>query len=471
MNRPTPCPGPVSRRSFLEVGAIGLGGLGLADFLRLRAEASTAARRADPDTSVIMLWLPGGLSHMDMYDLKPDAPSEYRGPFRPIRTNVSGIDVSELLPLHAQMADKFSLIRSISHDFVGHTNGSKHVMTSRLPKRPNDFVNEAPAGASIVAKMREHIHRGVPHNVMLADANRTNAVDGWYALGASYLGPAYRPFEVLGNPNESGFKVQNLSVSTEMAARLNDRRTLLGGLDQIRREIDRSGNMAAMDRFNTMAYDLLTSERARSAFDLSKEDPKLRERYGNHAWGQRTLLARRLVEAGSSFVTVVLEHPTPGTPSLPGRTYNWDCHAINCHVFDDLRWKLPLLDQLVTALIEDIHQRGLDKKVLVLVLGEFGHTPRINYGIGTDSHVIQPGRDHWPRASSILVAGGGMRTGQVVGSTNTKGEVPKDRPLTPNDLWATIYRHLGIDYNHSFLDHTGRPMPILPFGDPIAELI
>jgi hypothetical protein len=470
MNHLTPCPGPVSRRSFLEVGAIGLGGLGLADFLRLRAEASTAARRAEPDTSVIMLWLPGGLSHMDMYDMKPDAPSEYRGPFRPIKTNVPGLDVSELLPLHAQMADKFSLIRSISHDFVGHGNGSKRITTGRDPKGDN-FVNDTPAGASIVAKMREHVHRGVPHNVMLADSFRVNPVDKWYAQGSAYLGPAYRPFEVMGNPSETGFQVQNLSLSSEMAARLNDRRTLLGGMDQLRRERDGSGVMAAMDRFNTMAYDLLTSERARSAFDLSKEDPKLRERYGNNAWGQRALMARRLVEAGSSFVTVVMESPTPRQPGPPGVNYNWDCHAINCHVFADLRWRLPLLDQTVTALIEDIHQRGLNKKVLVLVLGEFGHTPRINYGIGSDTHVIQPGRDHWPRAMSILVAGGGMRMGQVVGSTNAKGEDPKDRPLTPNDLWATIYRHLGIDYNHSFLDHTGRPMPILPFGEPIAELI
>ena len=470
MNHPTRCPGPVSRRSFLEIGSLGLGGLALGDFLRLRAEASTTARRAEPDTSVIMVWLPGGLSHMDMYDMKPDAPAEFRGEFRPVKTNVPGIDVSELLPLHAKMADKFSLIRSISHNCVGHGNGSKRITTGRDPKGDN-FVNDTPAGASIVAKMREHVHRGIPHNVMMADANRVNPVDGHYAQGAAYLGPAYRPFEVLGNPSAAGFQVQNLSLSTEMAARLSDRRTLLNGMDQLRREVDRSGAMAAMDRFNTQAYDLLTSESARSAFDLSKEDPKLRERYGNHAWGQRTLIARRLVEAGSSFVTVVMEQPTPGQPYLSGTNYNWDCHAVNCHVFTDLRWKLPLLDQAVTALIEDIYQRGLNKKVLVLVLGEFGHTPRIDYGIGSSSGVLQPGRNHWPRAMSILVAGGGLRMGQVVGSTNAKGEDPKDRPLTPSDLWATIYRHLGIDYAHSFLDHTGRPMPILPFGEPIAELI
>jgi uncharacterized protein (DUF1501 family) len=175
-----------------------------------------------------------------------------------------------------------------------------------------------------------------------------------------------------------------------------------------------------------------------------------------------------LVEAGSSFVTVILENPEPA--NMDRLSYNWDCHAVSVNVFVDCRWRLPYLDQTVTALIEDLYQRGLDKKVLVIVMGEFGHTPRINYAVGGKSGVIQPGRDHWPQAQSVLVSGGGLRMGQVVGSTNAKGEVPKDRPLTPNDLWATIYRHLAIDYTHSFLDHSGRPMPILPFGEPISEL-
>jgi len=460
------CAGPVSRRSFLEIGAIGATGLGLSDLLRLRAEAGTTT--AADDTAIIFIWLPGGFPHMETYDMKPEAPAEYRGEFKPVKTNVPGIDVTELFPLHTGVADRFSLIRSISHDFAGHDGGHKRVMTGRIPKSPVGFVNDAPAGPSIVAKMRDHIPSGLPHNILMPDDGR-QGVDT-FSFGAAYLGPSYAPFTVPGNPSDKAFQVKNLSVANDMATRLADRRSLLGGVDRLRRDVDRSGAMAAMDRFNTKAYDLLTSEAARNAFDLSQEDAKVRERYGHHSWGQRTLMARRLVEAGASFVSVVLENPTPGQPLPFGTCYNWDCHAVNCHVFTDTRFRAPYYDQTVTALIEDLYARGLDKRVLIVATGEFGHTPRIEYQVGTQTGVKQPGRDHWPRAMSVLVSGGGLRMGQVVGSTNAKGEDPKDRPLTPNDLWATMYRHLGIDYTQSFLDHTGRPMPILPFGSPIREL-
>ena len=457
------CPGPVSRRSLLQIGAIGLGGLGLSDLLRLRAEASVGSAAAS-DTSVILVWLAGGLPHMEMYDMKPEAPAEYRGEFRPVSTNVPGIDVCELLPRHTKIADRFSLIRSITHEFSDHGGGHKRMMTGRIPRTPVDTVNDAPAGASIVAKIREHVDKGMPNNILIADDNRTG-VDV-FALGAAYLGPSYTPFEIPGDPSKAGFQVRNLSLLNDVAARLDDRRTLLGSLDTLGRNVDRSGAMEAMDKYSQRAYQLLTNEKARMAFDLSQEDAKTRERYGNHTWGQRALLARRLVEAGSSFVTIVLEDLVPGSAPL-GTGYNWDCHAINCHLFNDIRWKLPRLDQAVTALVEDVYSRGLNQKVMIVVMGEFGHTPRINYAVGNQTGAMQPGRDHWPQAQSVLVSGGGLRMGQVVGSTNAKGEVPKDRPLTPNDLWATIYRHLGIDYTQSFLDHTGRPMPILPFGEPI----
>ena len=459
------CSGPVSRRSFLEIGAVGATGLGLSDVLRLRAEAGTIA--AADDTAVIFLWMPGGFPHMDTYDMKPDAPAEYRGEFKPVKTNVPGIEVTELFPMHAKIADRFSLVRSISHDFADHGGGHKRVMTGRVPKTPQGTVNDAPAAASIVAKMREHMPRGLPHNILMADGT---AVDS-YAMGSAYLGPAYTPFGVPGNPSDKAFKVQNLSVANDMATRLADRRSFLDGIDRIRRDIDRSGAMDAMDRFNAKAYELLTSEAARTAFDLSQEPAEVRERYGNHSWGQRALMARRLVEAGSSFVTVVLENPTPGVPLPFGVAGNWDCHAVNCHVFTDVRFRAPYYDQTVSALIEDIHSRGLNKRVLIVATGEFGHTPRINYSLGTSTGVKQPGRDHWPRAMSVLVSGGGLQMGQVVGSTNAKGEDPKDRPMTPNDMWATIYRHLGIDFTHTFLDHSGRPNSILPFGSPIHELI
>jgi hypothetical protein len=462
------CPGPVSRRSFLQIGAIGLGGLGLADLLRLRADANAPSLNP-PDTSVILLWLPGGLPHMEMYDLKPEAPAEYRGEFLPVKTNVPGIDVSEHVPRHAKIADRFSLIRSITHDFAEHGGGHVRVMTGRIPRNPATGVNATPAGAAIIAKMREKQPTAVPKNVLLADVNR-NGVDV-YSLGAAYLGPSYHPFDIAGDPSRPEFKVQNLSLSSGMATRLDDRRTLLEGIDQLQRQVDLSGTMDAMDTYSRQAYQMLTSDQARQAFDLSPEDLKTRERYGMHAWGQRALLARRLVEAGSSFVTVVMENPVPGQPLPLGTTYNWDCHSVNCHVFNDARWRLPYFDQAVTALIEDVYERGLDQKIMVVVMGEFGHTPRFDYAVGSQTGIMQPGRNHWPQAQSVLVSGGGLRMGQVIGSTNAKGEVPKDRPLTPNDLWATIYRHLGIDYNHAFLDHSGRPMPILPFGEPIRELI
>jgi uncharacterized protein (DUF1501 family) len=183
-------------------------------------------------------------------------------------------------------------------------------------------------------------------------------------------------------------------------------------------------------------------------------------------------MARRLVEAGCSFVNMVLENPyVSGVSSLTNGTYNWDSHAVNCHIFDDARVRFPILDQAISGLIEDVYARGLDKKVLIVLTGEFGRTPRVEQSVGTQTKVMQPGRDHWPQAMSVLVSGGGLRMGQVVGSTNNKGEHPQDRPLTPNDLWSTVLRHLKIDQHHAFRDHNGRPMPILPYGEPIRELI
>ncbi len=463
------CPGPLSRRSFLQIGAVGVGGLGLSDVLRLRARAQSSPT-TEPDTSLIFIWLPGGPPHMETYDMKPDAPEDYRGEFRPIHTNVPGIDVCELLPLHARVADRFTLIRSIAHEFADHGGGHKRFLTGRKPAEPTGFVNDAPAVGSIVAKMREHRNVGLPNYISGTNPGRAG-VDV-YSFGAAYLGPAYTPFNVPGDPSAPDFQVKNLALAPEMASRLDDRVRLLQGFDNLRRTLDQSGAMEAMDQYNQKAVELLTSEKARRAFDLSLEPDSLRDKYGRHAWGQRALLARRLVEAGCSFVTMVMEDPyQSGVPRLKEGVYNWDSHAVNCHIFRDARVRFPIYDRAISALIEDLYDRGLDKKVLLVVTGEFGRTPRINSQIGTQTGVMQPGRDHWPGAMSVLVAGGGMRTGQVVGSTNSKGEYPQDRPLTPNDLWATVYRHLGIDYTHALPDHSGRPMPILPFGEPIAELL
>jgi len=446
----------------MQIGSLGAGGLAMGDLMRLQAEGKTTAGAKD-DSAVIFVWLPGGPPHMEMYDLKPNAPSEYRGEFRPIATNIAGINVGELLPLHAKCADKYTLIRSVAHEFADHGGGHKRFLTGRDPREPSGFVNDYPAVPSIIAKMREKRKVGVPNYVAGMDNGR-QGIDV-FSFGSAYLGTSTYPFVVPGDPSSPDFKIQNLGVLQGLEARLDDRMTLLNGLDRVKRTMDRSGMMDSMDEFHRRAFDLVTSEKARQAFDLSREPSLVRERYGNTAWGMRALMARRLVEAGVSFVTMVMENPCPGKPFPDGVLYNWDSHAVNGHLFDDARFRLPIYDQAITALVEDIYARGLDRRVLLVVTGEFGRTPRISHANG------RPGRDHWPQAMSMLLAGGGMKTGQVIGATSSKGEYPVDRRLSPNDLWASVYRHLGIDYNNSFPDHAGRPMPILPYGDPIAELL
>ncbi len=463
------CPGPLSRRSFLKLCSLGLGGWGMSNLLGLRGQAKEAGADV-PDTSVILIWLPGGPPHMETYDMKPDAPLEYRGDFRPIRTTVPGIDVCEHLPRHARIAHRFSLIRSIAHEFADHGGGHKRFLTGRDPREPTGFVNDTPMVGSMVAEVRRG-HRAAVPNYITGTDNGRQGIDV-FSFGSAYLGPRTHPFTVAGDPSAADFAVRNLSLPKEAEGLFQERRALLNRFDQTPREVDRSGTMSAIDEFNERALQLITTDGARKAFDLNLEPARLRERYGKHAYGQRCLLARRLVEAGSSFVTMVLENPVSGKDMPANGTYNWDSHAVNCHIFDDTKFKLGFLDQAVTALIEDLYARGLDRKVLLIVTGEFGRTPRISSETGTHTGVKQPGRDHWPHAMSVLVSGGGLKVGQVVGSTNARGEHPKDRPLTPNDLWATMFHHLGIEpLQTSFPDHSGRPMPILPDGEPIRELL
>lgn len=458
------CPGPQSRRDFLKFGALTLGGLSAAGIVPWQLKAEERGDRAS-DTAVIFIWLPGGPPHMEMYDMKPDAPAEYRGDYRPMRTVVPGVDICEHMPMHARVADRFNIIRSIAHNFADHGGGHKRFLTGRDPSSPVGFVNDHPMVGSMVSRMRQNRHAGVPNYVLGADPGRDH-IDV-YSFGAAYLGPSTYPFTVAGDPSSPQFSVQNLAPLAGTADRLPERTRLLNRLDTMSPAVDATGRVGAMDTFRGRAFELISNDTVRRAFDVRQEPQRLRERYGMHAWGQRALLARRLVEHGASFVTMVMENPyQSGVPFLADGTYNWDSHAVNCHIFNDTRARLPYYDRAVTALIEDIYARGLDRRVLLIVTGEFGRTPRISYAND------RPGRDHWPQAMSVLVSGGGMRTGQIVGSTNSRGEHPHSRPLTPNDLWATMFRHLGIDHvNTSFLDNTGRPMPILPYGEPIAELI
>lgn len=471
---PGPNPGPnagVSRRSFLQLGGAGMTALGLGGLEHARA-LSKPANASTTDTSVIFVWLPGGPPHMEMYDMKPDAPSDYRGEFFPIRTNVPGMDVCELMPLHAKCADKYNIIRSVHHSFADHGGGHKRFLTGRKPAEPTGFVNDAPmvgSMASVVMQKQRKSH-SLGNYVVLGNG-RVNNIDT-FSFGSAYVGSHSHPFIVSGDPNDPRFKVQNLSLSNGLTNdRLNDRLSLLNSIDTMRKQIDNDPQMAGMDAMNQKAASMITSPQTREAFDLSQESGALRDRYGRHLWGQHAIIARRLVEAGVSWVTVVMENPYESGIKMPKHgTYNWDSHAVNCHLFNDAKIRLPLYDKVITALIEDIHNRGLNKRVMLVVTGEFGRTPRISTTQGSQTKVDQPGRDHWPRAMSMLVSGGGMRTGQIIGATNAKGEEPIARPLTPNDLWATVYQHLGVDPNLTFPDHSGRPMSLLPFGEPIREL-
>jgi uncharacterized protein (DUF1501 family) len=285
-------------------------------------------------------------------------------------------------------------------------------------------------------------------------------------LGSAYLGPAFEPFAVLGDPNAAGFSVPGIGLADPaQIARLTARKGLAADFDGLRRAADHTVGTDAFDAFHRQAFTLMTGPEARRAFDIDKEDPRLRDRYGRNTWGQRCLLARRLVEAGVDLVATSLDGP------LCGRVGNWDDHAVNHHVFDAMKARCRYFDQAVSALIEDVHARGLDRRVLIVVTGEFGRTPKISYAPDSASNVTQPGRDHWPRAVSLLMSGGGIRGGQVVGATDAHGAEVTSRRVGVRDFLATIYRHLGIDAERLVLnDRTGRPVPALPEGSPITEL-
>lgn len=457
MSRPIRCSGPLDRRAFLRVGSFALGGLALGDLMRLRSAAAEPEQRtADP--SVILLWLSGGPSQLETYDLKPGAPAEYRGEFRPIRSTVPGLDVCEQLPLHAQLADKFTLIRSIQPNYQDHGPGTWRFLSGRMqPVSASDGPSHFPEIGSIVSWARRARRTTLPQFI---------AQPRIFRQGHAYLGLGYAPFPIGADPAAADFPGKNLALHPALAHQLGDRQRLLHSFDTLRREVDASGTIEAMDEFNRKAVNLLTGDRVRQAFDLNQESAKVRDRYGRHHWGQSALLARRLAEAGCGFIQLNLLSIYQNG-SLNGFVDNWDDHseAARGNIFEAMRRRLPVLDRTVTALIEDIYQRGLDEKIMVVVTGEFGRTPRLSTKSG------RPGREHWGGSMSVLVSGGGLQTGQVIGATNARGEYPHSRKLDPNDLLATIYRFLGIDTEEAIPDATGRPMPILPDGTPIAELL
>ena len=430
------------RRAFLGTTvAAGGAGLSLSRLLAARSAAGQVPAAAN-DTAVIQIWLGGGPTQFETYDPKPDAPAEYRGPLGAISTCLPGVQICEVLPRHAQMLDKFALIRSAYHNSADHDAGMYFCVTGKATKNQ-------PSTGSCTARLRGANQPGLPAYVHLGFQPVVNLVFV-PNFKASYLGGGHDPFYITDDPADRKFQVPNLQLADGMTIdRLGDRRALLAHFDRLRRQNDRNVAMGAMDQFERAAYDMVAGARAREAFDLSREDDTTRGRYGMHRWGQSCLLARRLVEAGVTFITV----------NLDPHSFSFDQHV---DIQRGMRSAGPRMDSAISSLVADLYERGLDRQVMVIVWGEFGRTPQVN---------AAGGRDHWGQVMSVLVSGGGLRMGQVIGSSNDKGEVPKDRPLTPYDVVATMYRHLGIDPSITFIDHAGRPQPLLNEGTVIAELV
>ena len=449
----------------MSLGALASGGLpSLAELV----EAESRSRDVDSQFSVILFWANGGPSHIDLFDLKPSAPLEYRGPFRPIATTVPGLEINELLPTLAGMADRFSLIRSLRHERNEHSGGTHRFLSGYSSRAANLNDAEYPEIGSVVARQLAHPGRDVPTFV---------ANTKLYGSGPAYLGPGFAPYMPNPNPQSSTGNNQydpipiystggndDLAMTPEGALSLRRRRGLMQSLEALPKRLDSAATFAAMDTFQQQALGMLTSSRTRTAFDLSLESEATRQRYGESHWGRSLLTCRRLVEAGVRFVQCQAEFRLP---KEVGVTSNWDDHSVNSHIFDAYRLKLPSLDQSVSALIGDLHERGLSERVLFIFCGEFGRTPRIYYQDASK----RPGRDHWASAMSVFLAGGGLKMGQVIGSTNSRGEEPVQRAMDSNCLLATLYARFGIDPRHTFLDQSGRPMTILPQGEPIRELL
>lgn len=432
------------RRDVLWAGFLGFGGLTLGQAARLQAASGTTAT----DTSVILLFLHGGPSHLETYDMKPLANTDIRGPFEPIPTNVPGIDVCEHLPKHAKIADKFSLIRSCTHDEADHFAGHRRFLSGFGKLKPGFGYESYYPMVGAVANRLLTAPQGMPPAVSVGGVV-VNGPDYASGISEGYWSPVYRVPIVNG-----GLANASLTVPVD---RLRNRRELQTGLDRLRRNIDGSGMMSALDTFDQQAVEMLVSQRAERAFNLNLEDPRVRARYGE-GYGQEVLTARRLVEAGVRFVSVCDRGSGPGS-----NAHNWDDHAVNWDMRTAMLARFPQYDHIITTLIEDLYDRGLTEKVLLVVTGEFGRTPRLEFNNG------KIGRDHWPSAMSILLTGGGIKTGQVIGATDAIGARPSQRPIDPHDFLATIYQFLGIDPHLHLPDPQGRPIA-LTHGSPINEL-
>jgi len=429
----------VSRRNFIKIGALGLGGLALPQILQ--AEAKTGIRKSHK--AIIMIYLPGGPPHQDMFDIKVDAPQEIRGEFKPISTKVPGVQICEHLPRMAGMMDRLAVIRSMVGAEDNHYD--YQCMTGRLKR------GEPPGGwpsiGSVVSKLQGSTNAGVPPFVGLEPVMQHRPYN---ASGPGFLGIGYRSFRPAGE-GKSDLTLNGITVE-----RLADRKALLASFDSFRRDVDASGMMSGLDAFNEQAFGMLTSSKLLEALDYQREPQRLIERYGKGdpkvrgdaapRMLEQFLIARRLVEAGARVVTVAFGF--------------WDYHSNN---FKTAREDMPMLDQGVSALVQDLHDRGLEKDVSVIVWGEFGRTPTINK---------DGGRDHWPRVSCALLAGGGMKTGQVIGTTDRLGGEASERPVHFQEVFATLYHNMGIDVNKATVtDLSGRPHFLVDGHQPMRELI
>jgi hypothetical protein len=457
----------LTRRNMLKAGLAGIAGLTVPDLLRCRADAGESGRNTPGHKSVILLWMTGGPSHLDTWDPKPDRPVENRGPFGVIPTRLPGVVICEHLPKMAALLDRFTLIRSVDARFSNHEpNTVFQTANLRAESRENPEARMYPAIASVVARHHGSNRPGMPPSVAFFRSPSHLAFAG-------YLGKQYDPF-----PGNQGARLpvyDLVGVDTGRVTdadlfrlpagvtveRVGERQSLAQAFDQLRSDLDRGGSMAAMDRYNQQAVEMVSGRRARDAFDLSREPDRVRERYGKHLWCQQALLARRLVEAGVAFVTIDLSyHTASGT---------WDTHGDNIPPYGGIKHGLgpllPLFDHLITTLVGDLEQRGLLDEVLVLAMGEFGRTPQMGTQGSTD------GRNHWPVVMSMAVAGGGLRHGQAIGATEKDGGNIKERPVTPGDIAATIYQHMGVPLDTTYLHPSGRPVPVLEHGKPIGELL
>lgn len=441
-----------SRRAALQAGFLGLAGLSMGDLLKLQA----AGLAKKTDRSVVLFWLDGGPSQLESYDPKPEAPLENRGPKLAIQTALPGTFFCETLPKQAALADKMAIIRSVKHGTGDHFAAGHWMLTGRFGATSVNKETKYPGLGACVARAIGPRAAGLPANIGLPAAESIYLFPGYH--GAAYLGNAYNPFDVdteikylsHTSGNEIG-KPRCLSGGATIDLdRANSRGSLLTSLDRVRRDIDQRGVMGSMESCQQQAYSMLFSGDAVNAFDISKEPPAVAERYGKNPWARYTLMARRLVEAGVPFVTVDMPH--------------WDHHSqLDAHCNN-----MRAMDHCVGTLMADLEERGILDRVLILVMGEFGRTPKINTGLPNDPI---PGRDHWGDAISVMMAGGGIKGGVVVGATNSKAEFPIERPLEPQDILATVYHQLGIDAGQAYPDFAGRPTPLVDRPEPIREII